>query len=105
MEYSQSPGLLDGVNPGERIRGAVGGDNADAAQSGPGLLGGGQPGERVRNALGGGGGMADLGQDGGPLSVPNNPGPAAAGRTPLVGTVRRSNGMPVARDQLSGLMG
>lgn len=84
----------------------------------PGVLGDGQPGERVRERLQGMGGgadasegasmMPDLGQDGGLLgsmSMPDDPGPAAAGRTPLVGTVRRSNNMPVVRDQLKGAMG
>lgn len=32
--------------------------------------------------------------------VPNDPGPAVTGRTPILGTVRRKNGMPVLRDEL-----
>lgn len=32
--------------------------------------------------------------------VPRNPGPAALGHTPLVGSVRRSNGMRVVRDEV-----
>lgn len=85
---------------------------------GPGLLGGGQPGERVREAIGNvggeGGGAPDVGQaapdlgQGGRLEgldMPDNPGPAIAGRTPLVGTLRRAQGMPVIRDQLGGQLG
>lgn len=30
----------------------------------------------------------------------NNAGPALTGRTPILGSVRRSNGMPVLRDEL-----
>lgn len=64
-----------------------------------------QLGNRLRNLLG---------RDGGPdmsqglmseLDVPSNPGPAVAGRTPLVGSVRRSRDMPVLRDQLQGQLG
>lgn len=102
MEYRQNDGPLQGFNPGERLQGIVGGrEGPDLGQQG--LLGGGQPGERVRNLLNRGG--SDLGQGAGDLEVPNEPGPAVAGRTPVIGTVRRSNGMPVARDQLSGAMG
>lgn len=32
--------------------------------------------------------------------IPANPGPAVTGRTPVLGTVRRKNGMPVLRDEL-----
>jgi len=32
--------------------------------------------------------------------IPDDPGPAVTGRTPVLGTVRRKNGMPVARDEL-----
>lgn len=67
----------------------------------PGILGDAQPGDRVREALQN---RPDLGQGGG-VNTPDNPGPALAGRTPLLGTLRRSNGMPVIRDQLSGMMG
>jgi len=63
-----------------------------------------EPGERVREALGGAGMAPDLGQSGGmELDVPNEPGPVLAGRTPLVGTLRRANGMPVVRDRLAGM--
>lgn len=79
-------------------------------QSGPGnLLNNVQPGQRVRERLGnfGSGDMGpDLGQNGGPadsVDIPDEPGPAVAGRTPLVGSLRRSNDMPVIRDQLGGM--
>lgn len=39
--------------------------------------------------------------DGDEIEVPDEPGPSIAGRTPLVGTVRRSQGAPVLRDELS----
>lgn len=83
----------------------------------PGVLGDSKPGERVReriqNARGGvdaaegAGIMPDLGEGAqllGGMDLPDDPGPAAAGRTPLVGAVRRSNNMPVIRDQLQGAM-
>jgi hypothetical protein len=35
------------------------------------------------------------------VDVPDNPGPAALGHEPLVGTLRRSNGMPVIREELA----
>lgn len=74
------------------------------SQSGP--LGDVQIGKRLREQLSslGGGEGPDLGQGGDAVDVPDEPGPALAGRTPLVGSVRRSNGMPVVRDQLSGMM-
>lgn len=34
------------------------------------------------------------------LDVPDNPGPALLGNTPVVGTLRRQNDMPVLRDEL-----
>jgi len=70
-----------------------------------GLLGDVEPGERIRNALSGVGERfgdgPDVSQTGDMLNVPDNPGPAVAGRTPLIGTVRRSQGMPVLRDQIN----
>lgn len=33
------------------------------------------------------------------VDAPDNPGPNILGHTPLVGSVRRSNGIPVARDR------
>jgi len=80
--------------------GVMGGDQ-DLAQGG-GLLSNLSPGDRLQNVLGGKGGP-DLGQSSG-ADMPSNPGPALAGRTPLVGTVRRQSGMPVLRDQLSEAM-
>lgn len=77
MEYSQGP--LQGGNVGDRIRSVLGrgdGDGPDLSQ-----------------------GMMDN------LDIPNNPGPAVAGRTPLVGSLRRSRDMPVIRDQLQGQLG
>jgi hypothetical protein len=45
--------------------------------------------------------MPDMGQgDMMGVSVPDSPGPAALGRTPLIGSVRRSRDMPVLRDSL-----
>lgn len=40
---------------------------------------------------------------GGRIEVPDNPGPAVMGRTPILGTVRRSRDLPVLRDQLQDL--
>lgn len=49
--------------------------------------------------------MPDMGQgDMMGISVPNNPGPAAVGRTPILGSVRRSRDMPVLRDRLMEAM-
>jgi len=64
-----------------------------------GLLEGFTPGERVQDLLGDGG--PDMGQNAGSFNVPNNPGPALTGRTPVVGSLRRSRDMPVLRDMLS----
>lgn len=47
--------------------------------------------ERIMNSEG----MQDM------MSVPDNPGPAVTGRTPVLGSVRRSRDMPVLRDQLT----
>lgn len=33
--------------------------------------------------------------------VPANPGPNALGHTPLLGSARRSNGLPVLRDEIA----
>lgn len=97
--------MLGGMNPGQRLQGMLGGGPADMGQTGGGPLGGGQPGERLMQLLQRGGNVGpDVGQDGENVDVPDEPGPAVAGRTPVVGTVRRSNGLPVARDQLSGAM-
>lgn len=87
LEYGQDGGPLSSLEPGKRVREALGGDGG------------------LGSRLGGSGGP-DVGQGmGSSLEVPDNPGPSVAGRTPLVGTVRRSNGMPVLRDQLGDGMG
>lgn len=33
--------------------------------------------------------------------VPDNPGPAITGNTPVLGSIRRSQGLPVARDEIA----
>lgn len=33
--------------------------------------------------------------------VPEDPGPAITGNTPVVGSLRRSQGLPVARDEIA----
>ena len=79
MEYSQdNAGLLSNVKPGSRVRKALGRDNGEGMAQG--LM--------SKQGL-----MSNL-------NVPNNPGPAIAGRTPLVGSLRRSRDMMVLRDRL-----
>lgn len=39
------------------------------------------------------------------VDIPSEPGPALAGRTPAVGSIRRSQGFPVLRDELAEEMG
>lgn len=34
------------------------------------------------------------------IEIPDFPGPAALGHTPLIGSVRRSKGLPVVRDEV-----
>lgn len=34
------------------------------------------------------------------IDLPRNPGPSAVGHTPLIGTVRRNNGVPVVRERV-----
>lgn len=69
------------------------------------MMGGDGVGSRVRELLNRNG-SADLGQDGmNELEIPDNPGPALAGRTPVVGSVRRSRDMPVVRDMLGDQLG
>lgn len=60
------------------------------------------PGSRVRNLVGGDG--PDMMQ-GASMNMPSDPGPSVAGRTPMLGTLRRERGIPVVRDQLPDLMG
>lgn len=69
--------------------------------SGDGPLSNFNPGERVRSVMGSAG--PDMSQ-GPTLNTPENPGPAALGRTPLIGMVRRDRGLPVIRDQVPNLM-
>lgn len=38
------------------------------------------------------------------VDVPDEPGPALLGRTPAVGSIRRSQGMPVLRDEVKDQM-
>lgn len=103
MEYSQlEGGPLSGGQIGDRVRNLLGQGDNEEADVGQGPLRGGQIGGRVRSMLGASQGP-DMGQGLGDLEVPSNPGPAAAGRTPLVGTVRRSMGAPVLRDNLGGM--
>jgi len=33
--------------------------------------------------------------------IPNDPGPAITGNTPVLGSLRRSQGLPVARDEIA----
>lgn len=65
-----------------------------------GLLSDLNPGSRVKELLNRDG--ADLGQS--TDVIPSNPGPAALNRTPVVGSVRRSQDMPVLRDELQDMM-
>jgi hypothetical protein len=80
--YAQEGGPLQDIEPGKRIREA-------------------NPGSRIREALGQGDGDVMQGTS---ISIPDNPGPSAAGRTPVIGTLRRQMGAPVVRDQLPDLM-
>jgi len=64
-------------------------------------------GSRLRSLVSTDGGKVDavVGQGGeSMLDMPDNPGPAVAGRTPVVGQFRRDRDMPVLRDQLGDLM-
>lgn len=38
------------------------------------------------------------------IKMPENPGPAIAGRTPAIGSVRRQKDMPVVRDEVADLL-
>lgn len=74
-------------------------------QNGGGLVGNLSPGSRIKKALGRGDDGDGEGMVAGQglmssLNIPNNPGPAVAGRTPLVGSLRRSRDMMVLRDRL-----
>lgn len=82
QEYNQDGSRLQNLNPGQRVRDF-------------------EPGSRVRQALGRGEGDMMQASE---MSMPENPGPSAAGRTPVLGTLRRQMGAPVLRDQLPNLM-
>jgi hypothetical protein len=43
----------------------------------------------------------DYGMDGNSVQVPDYPGPNVLGHTPLLGSVRRSNDLPVIRDEVA----
>lgn len=62
-----------------------------------------EPGSRVKDALdkirGNGPDMSQASD-----VIPNNPGPAAAGRTPAIGQARRDRDLPVIRDQVPSLL-
>lgn len=45
--------------------------------------------------------LSELDLDVSEEDIPDEPGPAVLDRTPVVGTVRRSNGLPVARDEVA----
>lgn len=66
-----------------------------------------EPGKRVKEALGSDNQRVEAVVGAAPtdvLEVPDNPGPAMTGRTPLIGQVRRNKDLPVVRDELSGLL-
>lgn len=93
IELNQD-GMMGGLNPGERVREFEPGSNLPDVGSYGGMMGG------------DGGMMPDLGQsDMMNISVPDDPGPAATGRTPVLGSARRSRDLPVLRDELMGAMG
>lgn len=78
-DYTQNGGgLLSGVEPGKRVKDAI---------------------NRVRGSGSGSGNMPDMSQA--KEVIPDNPGPALAGRNPIIGNVRRERDMPVLRDELS----
>jgi len=74
QNYSQN-GVLSGLEPGSRVKSAL---------------------EKIRGESPDMSQAADV--------IPNNPGPAAAGRTPAIGQVRRDRDMPVIRDQVPSLL-
>lgn len=75
--YSQNGGILDDVEPGKRVKDAI---------------------SKVR----GSGSTPDMSQAS--EMVPDNPGPAMAGRTPAIGQARRERDLPVIRDQVPSLL-
>lgn len=76
QNYSQN-GVLGDIEPGKRVKDAV---------------------DRIR----GGNGGPDMSQA--TEMLPNNPGPAMAGRTPAIGQARRDRDLPVIRDQVPSLL-
>ena len=59
-------------------------------------------GSRVRNLLPDEGPLSDIDLSQG-MSVPDEPGPAMMGRTPVIGQIRRARDLPVLRDRLPDL--
>jgi len=73
--YSQN-GMLDDVEPGKRVKNAI-------------------------NKVRGSSSTPDMSQA--TEMMPDNPGPAMAGRTPAIGQARRDRDLPVIRDQVPSL--
>jgi len=66
-----------------------------------------EPGSRLQNLFSSSGGNVDavVGQMGSDaLNLPDEPGPAVTGRTPVVGQLRRDRDLPVLRDELGDMM-
>lgn len=66
-----------------------------------------EPGSRIRKLLDMDGDrvQAVVGQNGsGGFEIPDRPGPAIAGRTPVVGEFRRKRDMPVIRDRIGTVL-
>jgi len=80
----------------------MGDNNEDYGEDG-GVLSNVNPGERVRNLVNRDGDGASMMQ-GASMNMPESPGPAVMGNTPVIGMVRRERGMPVVRDQLPDLL-
>lgn len=87
-----------------------GGDDQGGLLGGQGPLSSGEG--PIRNALQNfSSGGPDLMQNGdggdgdGSVEVPENPGPPIIGRTPVVGSVRRANDLPVLRDEVPSTLG
>lgn len=66
-----------------------------------------EPGERLKGAFQSAGGRVDAvvgSRDFANVDMPDEPGPAALGREPVVGTFRRQRDMPVLRDELAEMV-
>lgn len=64
-------------------------------------------GSRIKDLVGTDGGRVDavVGKRGSQLmQMPDEPGPAVTGRTPVVGQLRRQRDLPVLRDQIGMMM-